>query len=65
MNGAEITVSGPGKRDSHQKVVGGQLRLPQKGYIHSTVIEGATAYRNVTVELVMPRQEARDICSSV
>jgi hypothetical protein len=65
LNDAEITVSAPGKPDSHQKVVGGQLRLQQAGYIHSTLIEGATAYRNVTVELLMPQREGHNICASV
>jgi hypothetical protein len=65
LGDAEITVSAPGKPDSRQKVVGGQLRLQQAGYIHSTVIEGANPYRNVTVELLMPQQEGRNICASV
>jgi hypothetical protein len=65
LNDAEITVSGPGKPDAHQKVVGGQLRLQQAGYIHSTVIDGDTAYRNVTVELLLPQQERHNICASV
>jgi hypothetical protein len=62
---AEITVSAPGKPDSHQKVSGGQLRLQQAGYVHSTVIDGDTAYRNVTVELLLPQQERRNICAGV
>jgi len=65
LNDAEITVRTPGKPDSHQKVVGGQLRLQQAGYVHSTVIDGDTAYRNVTVELLLPQQERRNICASV
>jgi hypothetical protein len=65
LGDAEISVSAPGKPDSHQKVVGGQLRLQQAGYIHSTVIEGANPYRNVTVELLMPQQERRNICAGV
>ena len=65
LNDAEITVSGPGKPDSHQKVVGGQLRLQQIGYVHSTVIDGDTIYWNVTVELLLPQQERRNICASV
>ena len=65
LSDAEITVRVPGKPDSHQKVVSGQLRLQQAGYIHSTTIEGDTAYRNVTVELLLPEQERRNICSAV
>jgi hypothetical protein len=65
LSDAEITVRAPGKPDSHQKVVNGQLRLQQAGYIHSTTIDGDTAYRNVTVELLLPQQERRNICSGV
>ena len=39
--------------------------MQQAGYVHSTAIEGDTAYRNVTVELLLPQQERRNICSSV
>jgi hypothetical protein len=65
LSDAEITVRVPGKPDSHQKVVAGQLRLQQAGYIHSTAIDGDTAYRNVTVELLLPQQERRNICGGV
>ncbi|HSY32058.1 MAG TPA: hypothetical protein VLA42_08725 [Verrucomicrobiae bacterium] len=65
LSDAEITVRVPGKPDSHQKVVAGQLRLQQAGYIHSTVIDSDTAYRNVTVELLLPQQERRNLCGSV
>jgi hypothetical protein len=65
LGDAEITVSAPGKPDSHQKVAGGQLRLQQAGYVHSTVIDGDTAYRNVTVELLLQQQERRNICAGV
>src|SRR6202049_4116943 len=65
LSDAEITVRVPGKPDSHQKVVAGQLRLQQSGYIHSTAIDGDTAYRNVTVELLLPQQERRNICGGV
>jgi hypothetical protein len=65
LSDAEITVRVPGKPDSHQRVVSGQLRLQQAGYIHSTIIDGDTAYRNVTVELLLPQLERRNICSGV
>src|SRR6202047_1684054 len=44
LNDAVISVRAPGKPDSHQKVLAGQLRLQQAGYVHSTAVEGATAY---------------------
>lgn len=65
LSDAEITVRVPGKPDSHQKLVAGQLRLQQAGYIHATAIDGDTAYRNVTVELLFPQQERRNICGGV
>jgi hypothetical protein len=65
LSDAEITVRVPGKPGSHQKVVAGQLRLQQAGYIHSTAIDGDTVYRNVTVELLLPQQERRNICGGV
>jgi hypothetical protein len=65
LSDAEITVRVPGKPDSHQKVVAGQLRLQQAGYVHSTSIDGDAAYRNVTVELLLPQLERRNICSAV
>lgn len=65
LGDAEITVRTPGKPDSHQKVAGGQLRLQPAGYVHSTTIEGNTVYRNVTVELLSPQLERRNICASV
>jgi hypothetical protein len=65
LSDAEITVRAPGKPDSQQKVVAGQLRLQQAGYVHSTSIDGDAAYRNVTVEFLLPQQERRNICSGV
>jgi hypothetical protein len=65
LSDAEITVRAPGKPDSQQKVLAGQLRLQRAGYVHSTAIEGDTAYRNVTVELLFPQQEHRNICASI
>jgi hypothetical protein len=65
LSDAVITVRAPGKPDSHQKVFAGQLRLQPAGYVHSTAIDGDTAYRNVTVELLLPQQELRNVCASV
>ena len=65
MSDSEITVRAPGKPDSQQKVANGQLRLQSAGYVHSTSIDGATAYRNVTVELLTPQQSPRNLCAAV
>src|ERR1700704_787829 len=55
MSDSVITVRTPGKPASHQSVASGQLRLQPAGYVHSTYIEGDAAYRNVTVELLLPQ----------
>jgi hypothetical protein len=65
MNDSEITARAPGKPDSQQKVVNGQLRLQSVGYLHSTSVDGGTPYRNVTVELFAPQQSPRNLCSAV
>ena len=65
MSNSEITVRAPGKPDSQQKVVHGQLRLQSAGYVHSTFIDGDTPYRNVTVELLAPQQSSRNLCATV
>ncbi len=60
-----ITVRSPGKPDAQQKVLGGQIRLQRRGYVHSTSIDGKTNYRNVTVELLFPQEGARNLCAVV
>jgi quercetin dioxygenase-like cupin family protein len=65
MSNAEVTVRAPGKPDASQKLSEGQVRLQPRGYVHSTSIEGDNTYRNVTVELVLPQQGARNLCAAV
>ena len=65
MSDSEITVRGPGRPDSQQKVVNGQLRLQSAGYVHSTSVDGDAPYRNVTVELLAPQQSPRNLCVAV
>jgi len=65
MSNSEITVRVPGKTDSQQKVVNGQLRLQSAGYVHSTSIDGDIPYRNVTVELLAPQQSPHNLCATV
>jgi quercetin dioxygenase-like cupin family protein len=65
LSDSEVTVRAPGKPDVHQKLVDGQLRLQARGYVHSTSIDGETTYRNVTVELLLPQQGARNLCAHV
>jgi quercetin dioxygenase-like cupin family protein len=65
LSDSEVTVRAPGKPDVHQKLVDGQLRLQANGYVHSTSIDGETTYRNVTVELLLPQQGARNLCAPI
>jgi hypothetical protein len=65
LSDSEITVHAPGKPDSHQTVINGQLRLQSVGYVHSTSIDGDTPYRNVTVELLAPQGSPRNLCAAV
>jgi len=65
LSDSEVTVRAPGKPDVHQKLREGQLRLQARGYLHSTSIDGDTTYRNVTVELLLPQQGARNLCAPV
>jgi hypothetical protein len=41
------------------------VRLQSSGYVHSTLIEGDTTYRNVTVELLFRQQNGRNLCAKV
>jgi hypothetical protein len=65
LSDSEVTVRAPGKPDVHQKLLDGQLRLQARGYVHATSIDGDTTYRNVTVELLLPQQGARNLCAPV
>ena len=65
LSDSQVTVHIPGKPDVQQKLSDGQVRLQARGYVHSTSIEGVTTYRNVTVELLQPQKEPRNLCASV
>ena len=65
MSNSEVIVRVPNKPDVRQRLSEGQVRLQSRGYVHSTSIEGANIYRNVTVELLSPQDGARNLCASV
>lgn len=65
LGNSEVTVRAPGKPDVQQTLSEGQIRLQPRGYVHSTTIEGNTAYHNVTIELLLPQQGARNLCAPV
>ena len=61
----DVTVGVPGKPDVHQKNADGQVRLQRVGYVHSTRVDGATAYHTVAVELLRPQGNPRNLCAQV
>jgi hypothetical protein len=65
LSNSEVTVRAPGKPDVHQTLSEGQIRLQPRGYVHSTTVEGNTTYHNVTIELLLPQQGARNLCAIV
>lgn len=65
LDDAEVTVHAPGKPDVHRTLFAGQIRLQPREYVHSTTVEGNTPYRNITVELLLPQERARNLCSGV
>jgi hypothetical protein len=65
LSDAMVTVQSPGKPEVHSKLENGQIRLQRNGYVHSTMIDSDTPYRNVTVELLLPQTGAHNICAQV
>jgi hypothetical protein len=65
MSDTHVTVHTPGKPEAQHQVVDGQIRLQPRGYVHSTLIDGDAAYRNVTIELLLPQEGARNLCATV
>jgi hypothetical protein len=60
-----VTVHSPGRPDVRQKLAHGQIRLQAQGFVHSTVVEGDTPFRNVTVELLLPQTGKQNRCAQV
>jgi hypothetical protein len=65
LEDAQVTVHSPGKPDTYRHLAAGQIRLQARGYVHSTTIDGNTTYRNITVELLLPQERKRNLCSAV
>ena len=60
-----VTVHFPGKPGVQQRLVYGQIRLQARGYVHSTLVDGDTPFRNVTVELLLPQTGKQNRCAQV
>lgn len=59
-----VTVGIPDKPDVHQKNADAQVRL-QRGYVHSTHIDGNTPYHTVAVELMRPQTGFHNDCAAI
>jgi hypothetical protein len=59
MSNSEITVRAPGKPDSQQRVVNGQVRLQSAGYVHS-LPSTETLYQNIAN--FSRRKISRNLC---
>ena len=60
-----VTIGVPGKPDVHQKNADAQVRLQRGGYVHSTRVDGTTAYHTVAVELLRPQTNFRNLCAEI
>ena len=60
-----VTIGIPGKPDVHAKNPDGQVRLQPAGYVHSTRVEGQTAYHTIAVELLQPQTAEHNLCAPV
>ena len=65
LDDAQVVVHAPGKPEAPQKLTGAQVRLQPRGYVHSTLVVGDRVYRNVTVELLVPQENERNLCAPV
>jgi hypothetical protein len=65
MSDTHVTVYAPGKPEAQRQVIDGQIRLQPQGYVHSTLIDGGAPYRNLTIELLLPQEGARNLCAAV
>jgi hypothetical protein len=65
MSDTHVAVYTPGKPEAQHQVVEGQIRLQPRGYVHSTLVDGGAPYRNLTIELLLPQEGARNLCAAV
>ena len=65
LSDSTVAVHSPGRADVTQKLANGQIRLQARGYVHSTLVEGESPFRNVTVELLQPQTGERNGCAQV
>ncbi len=62
---AQVTSAVPGKPDVHLKLADGEVRFSRGGFAHVARNDGDAPFRNVTIELLRPQGELRNLCLRV
>jgi hypothetical protein len=62
---ALVTSAVPGKPEVHLKLTDGQAGLSRGGFAHVARNDADTPFRNVTIELLRPQGELRNLCLQV
>jgi len=62
---AQVTSAIPEKPEAHLKLTDGEARFSRGGFAHVARNDGDTPFRNVTIELLRPQGELRNLCLQV
>lgn len=62
---AQVTSAIPGKPEAHLKLADGEARFSRGGFAHVARNDGDAPFRNVTIELLRPQGELRNLCLQV
>ena len=62
IGAAQVTSAVPGKPETHLKLADGDVHFSRGGFSHVATNDGDTPFRNVTIELLRPQGELRNLC---
>lgn len=62
---AQVTSVIPSRPEVHLKLADGEARFSRGGFAHVARNDGAAPFRNVTIELLRPQGELRNLCLQV
>ena len=62
---AQVTSAIPGRQEVHLKLADGEARFSRGGFAHVARNDADTPFRNVTIELLRPQGELRNLCLQV
>ena len=62
---AQVTSAIPGRPEVHLKLADGEARFSRGGFAHVARNDADTPFRNVTIELLRPQGELRNLCLQV